>query len=152
MSRARKGLQDLVSRAAAEPAYMASAIADFARLEHVEVEQVLAGLGVRDANRDYFLLSLRPSGERFAEMMRAVSTRFLLDESVLLSLLREVEALSAFTGRGVSVVDSGALMAARARPKPKTGKGKKGTSKRRIRNKRKGDGSNSDRERDDDAS
>ena len=140
MSRAKKGLQDLVSRAATEPAYMASAIADFARLEHVEVEQVLAGLGVRDAYRDYFLLSLRPSGERFAEMMRAISARFVLDESVLLSLLREVEVLPAFTGRRAPGIDAGTLMAARARPKRKTPKGTKGASDGGTKNKPKGGG------------
>jgi hypothetical protein len=116
VSDAKNNLRDLVARASRDPAYMANAVHAFALHESHDVDRVLSDLGVTESTKDLFMLSLRPEGDRFVEMLRAVVHRFVLDETALLVLLRQVETLAAFTSHSPAPArEKGTLMAARTR-------------------------------------
>jgi len=111
-------LRLLAERAAADPAYLAWAVRTYAEAEGQPTTDVLTQLGVAEHSATDFLVSLRPAGERFAEMLTAICVRFGADEPALLTVLREVEVLDAFRSggpHGAADADAGLLMAARMR-------------------------------------
>ena len=108
----------LAERASTDPSYLAWAVRTHAESEGRSTAAVLTQLGVADDLTPDFLVSLRPTGERFSDMLTAICARFGADERELLAVLREVEVIDAFRARGPSsagVTDSGLLMAARMR-------------------------------------
>lgn len=112
-------LRLLAERAAADPAFLAWVVQTYAETESRPTADVLTQLGVEGTATD-FLLSLRPAGTRFAEMLRAICTRFGAQEALLLTVLRQVEVLDAFraaagNSSGAGAVEAGLLMAARMR-------------------------------------
>lgn len=113
-------LRLLAERAAADPAYLAWVVQRYAETERRPSSDVLTRLGVAEGTSTDFLVSLRPAGERFAEMLKAICARFGAHEAVLLTVLREVEVLDAFRtgparGSSAGAADAGLLMAARMR-------------------------------------
>lgn len=111
---AEASLRVLAERAESDAAYLASALRSFAHAEQQSLETVIERLGVAHTVSSKFRLCLRPTGERFAEMLRAISTRFSVDESALLSLLRQVDVLEAFVSPQHSHQELGVLLAARS--------------------------------------
>jgi hypothetical protein len=115
----------LAERAAIDPAFLGSVVQLYAQAEGRSHAHVLAELGVAESSATDFLVSLRPTGERFAEMLRAICIRFGANENRLLGVLRQVEVLEAFAGGDQSAsasgsTDAGLLMAARMKDDPRT--------------------------------
>lgn len=110
----------LAERAAADPAYLAWVVQMHAAAEGRAITDVLTQLGVAENYATDFLVSLRPAGERFGEMLHAICARFGAHESTLLAVLREVEVLEAFrvgtrSAAEAGASDAGLLIAARMR-------------------------------------
>lgn len=113
-------LQILAERASADPAYLAWVMRTHTEAEGRSTADVVAQLGVAEDLAPDFLVSLRPTGERFANMLSAICDRFGADERALLAVLREAEVIDAFLARtppNSGATDSGLLMAARMREK-----------------------------------
>ena len=115
-------LRLLAERASADPAYLGWVVQMYGASEGRSAADVLAQLGVSEDSATGFWVSLKPVGERFAEMLKAICVRFDAQELALLTVLREVEVLDAFregNGRatGADSADAGLLMAARMREK-----------------------------------
>lgn len=111
-------LRLLAEGAAADPSYLAWVVRSYAEAEGRPTVDVLAQMGVAENSAPDFLVSLRPTGERLAEMLKAICDRFGADERALLAVLREVEVLDAFRADSPSsagATDAGLLMAARMR-------------------------------------
>lgn len=113
-------LRLLAERAAADPAYLAWVVRTYAETERRPSADVLWQLGIDESIAADFLVSLRPTGERFGEMLKVICARFGAHEAVLLAVLREVEVLDAFrtrpaSGSSTGAADAGLLMAARMR-------------------------------------
>lgn len=111
-------LRLLAERASADPAYLAWVVRMHAEAEGRLTTDVLTQLGVAEDREPDFLVSLRPTGERFVDMLKAICARFGADERALLAVLRAVEVLDAFRAGGPSsagAADVGMLMAARMR-------------------------------------
>jgi len=103
----------LIERAEGDSAYMASAIRAYARTERRDSTTVMAALGVAENEFANFLLCLKPVGDRFSAMVRTVCSRFAVDETQLLRVLRQVELLDAFAAE--TSAQQGLLLAARSR-------------------------------------
>ena len=109
-------LRLLAERAVADPAYLGWALRAYAEAEEQSLDDLLRQLGVAESQSTSLILSLRPSGGRLPEMLRAVCERFGADEMLLLSVLRQVEVLESLREGAVSpTADAGLLMAARMR-------------------------------------
>jgi hypothetical protein len=115
-------LRLMAERASADPAYLGWVVQMYAASEGRNTADVLAQLGMSDDSATGFWLSLKPVGERFAEMLKAICIRFDAQEHTLLALLREVEVLDGFregnggaTGADSASAYAGLLMAARMR-------------------------------------
>lgn len=113
-------LRLLAERAATDPAYIGWVVHAYAEAEARTTADVVTQLGVAEFKSTDFLVSLRPAGKRFDEMLTAICVRFGADDRMLLTILREVEVLEAFrAGAGGAVggaaADAGLLMAARMR-------------------------------------
>jgi hypothetical protein len=108
-------LRLLAERACADPAYLGWVVRRHAESKGRATATVLNDLGVTDDLGPDFLVSLRPTGEHFGGMLRAICIRFGADERALLAVLREVEVIDAFGANRPREVGSGLLMAARMR-------------------------------------
>lgn len=116
----------LAERAVADPAYLAWVVQSYAETEGRSTADVLAQMGVGKNTAHDFLVSLRPTGERFVEMLKTICVRFGANEPALLGVLREVEVLHAFRSgnpSGAAATDVGLLMAARMRGEESTPSG-----------------------------
>lgn len=109
-------LRLLAERAAADQAYLGWALRSYAMAEEQSLSDVLKRLGVAENDTTGLMLSLRPQGERFADMLKAICGRFGADEVLLLVVLRQVEVLESLrTGAVRPDADAGLLLAARMR-------------------------------------
>jgi hypothetical protein len=113
--RTRAFLRILAERATSNPAYMAWALHEYAESEGQELTQILSQLGIAESDRSDLMVYLRPTGDRFAEALHAIVSRFRVDELALASMLRQIEVLTALRGSRTVSADAGLLLAARMR-------------------------------------
>jgi hypothetical protein len=111
----RAFLRLLAERATSNPAYIAWALREYAESEGEDLTQILSRLGIAEDDRSDFMVCLRPTGERFAETLHAIVSRFMVDELALASMLRQSEVLTALRDSRTASADAGFLLAARMR-------------------------------------
>jgi len=113
---ATKRITALVQRIEGDDFFLASALADYARSEHLEEQGLAGALGCSEED----LVSLRlcrrprPQPESFRREVNRIASRFGARTDVLAEVIRRSDALRAMRARSTEET-SGTLMAARDR-------------------------------------
>ena len=118
-------LKRLAARAASDPSFLASLLAEYARSEGRDDAGLARELGCPEETLTGVRLcrAPRPDPAGFREDVRRVAERFALDADRLMEVVRQAEALRRLREGGSAA--AGFLMAARDRPdEPPRGQGK----------------------------
>lgn len=108
-------LDHLAERVAADPEFLASALAEYARSEGVDDAGLAAALGCAPADLTRLRLcgNPRPDADRFRADVAAIAGRFGIDPATLAKVVRRGQALAQLRAAQPSEVSPGFLLAAR---------------------------------------
>ncbi len=118
-------LQRLARRVEADPLFLASLLAEYARAERLDDAQLAQALGCHPEDLTALRLCRAPRADPvgFREDVRLIAARFGLDEARLMQIVRQGQALTSL--RQGAPAAPGFLMAAREKPKePPAAEGK----------------------------
>lgn len=109
-------LDAFARRLAADPAFLASALADYARSEDLDEPELADALGCSVDILTRLRLCLRPRSDRFEADVQEIATRFGVDADALTKMVRRADVLAGL--RQGRAAQRGMLMAARDREEP----------------------------------
>jgi hypothetical protein len=113
-------IDNLTRRVEPDPLFLASALADYARSEHLSESELAAALGCTTDTLARLRLCLRPRADQFEDDIDEIAERFQIDDVVLAEAVRHSDALQSIQPRPAHDARAGLLKAARDR-KPKPG-------------------------------
>lgn len=111
-------LDHMAARVAADPLFLANALAEYARSENLDDEGLAAALGCarRDLTRLRLCAAPRAEADLFRADAEAIATRFGIDPRTLTAVVRRGQSIARLRAIPLIPTESGAVIAAREDP------------------------------------
>jgi len=113
MTRNPKWLKLAARRSSARSWCLGMLLDEYASIEHLSREEVAAKLGCDVHTLEWLALCKRPSVDRFADDISRITTRFTIEPSKLIHIIRSVDVLKDMRERTNAAEHKRFLLAAR---------------------------------------